>query len=66
MKCKEYDYAVGHEVLIKAVNPAKLEPKAHGPYMVTQVLTNGTVNVSRGVHVIERMNICHLIPFRRG
>eukprot|EP00957_Ditylum_brightwellii_P095306 7259344-Ditylum_brightwellii.AAC.1 len=32
LKCKEYDYAVGHEVLIKAVNPAKLEPKAHGSY----------------------------------
>eukprot|EP00957_Ditylum_brightwellii_P061941 4700767-Ditylum_brightwellii.AAC.1 len=33
LKRKEYDYAVGHEVLIKAVNPAKLEPKAHGPYV---------------------------------
>eukprot|EP00957_Ditylum_brightwellii_P095759 7296335-Ditylum_brightwellii.AAC.1 len=32
LKRKEYDYAVDHEVLIKAVNPAKLEPKAYGPY----------------------------------
>eukprot|EP00957_Ditylum_brightwellii_P156528 11913552-Ditylum_brightwellii.AAC.1 len=32
LKRKEYDYMVGHEVLIKAVNPTKLEPKAHGPY----------------------------------
>eukprot|EP00957_Ditylum_brightwellii_P151305 11521468-Ditylum_brightwellii.AAC.1 len=29
LKRKEYDYAVGRGVLIKAVNPAKLEPKAH-------------------------------------
>eukprot|EP00957_Ditylum_brightwellii_P025437 1923631-Ditylum_brightwellii.AAC.1 len=66
LKSKEYDYAVGHEVLIKAVNPAKLEPKAHWPYALTQVITNGTVSVSRGLHVVERMNIPHLIPVRRG
>eukprot|EP00957_Ditylum_brightwellii_P137472 10481311-Ditylum_brightwellii.AAC.1 len=36
LKCKEYDYAVGHEVLIKAVKPAKFDPKAHGPHAVTQ------------------------------
>jgi hypothetical protein len=62
LKCKEHDYAVGHEVLIKAVNPAKLEPKAQGTYVVTQLFTNGTVNVSRGLRMVERMNICHLIP----
>eukprot|EP00957_Ditylum_brightwellii_P155571 11842311-Ditylum_brightwellii.AAC.2 len=48
LKHKEYDYVVSHKMLIKTVNPAKLERKAHGPYAVTQVLTNGTVNDSRG------------------
>eukprot|EP00957_Ditylum_brightwellii_P190407 14494331-Ditylum_brightwellii.AAC.1 len=32
LKCKAYNHAVGHAVLIKSVNQAKLEPKAHGPY----------------------------------
>eukprot|EP00957_Ditylum_brightwellii_P180080 13717791-Ditylum_brightwellii.AAC.1 len=45
LKHREYDYAVGHKVLIKAVNPAKLEPKAHVPYAITQVFNNGTKGI---------------------
>ena len=64
-KRHEWDYAVGQEVLIKTVSPNKLEPRAHGPYTVTRVFTNETVAVKRNNHVIERMNIIRLIPFKR-
>eukprot|EP00957_Ditylum_brightwellii_P069777 5298554-Ditylum_brightwellii.AAC.1 len=39
----EWNYAVGQEVLTKSVNPSKLEPRAHDPYVITQVFTYGTV-----------------------
>ena len=64
-KRRDYNYAAGQEVLIKAVNPANLEPRAHGPYRITQVYTNGTINVERRANVIERINIRRVIPFRR-
>ena len=64
-KRRDYNYAAGQEVLIKAVNPAKLEPRAHGPYRIIQVYTNGTIDVERRANVIERLNIPRVIPFRR-
>ena len=34
-----FDYAIGQQVLVKAINPSKLQPRAHGPYNITQVFT---------------------------
>eukprot|EP00957_Ditylum_brightwellii_P020297 1531803-Ditylum_brightwellii.AAC.1 len=65
LKQREWNYAMGQEVLIKSVNPSKLEPRAHGPYDITQVFTNGTVKVRRNAHFNERMNIRRLVPFCR-
>ena len=64
-KRSDYNYAAGREILIKAVNPAKLEPRAHGPYRITQVYTNGTIDVERRANVIARINIRRVIPFCR-
>ncbi|MHA7811731.1 MAG: integrase zinc binding domain-containing protein, partial [Marinobacter adhaerens] len=64
-KRREWIYEVGQRVLIKADDPTKMEPRAHGPYTVVQVFTNGTVAVRRNAHVVERMNIRRLIPFRQ-
>ena len=63
---REWFYEVGQQVLIQTENPAKLEPKFHGPYTITQVFQNGTVNVRRSTHVIEKMNIRRLKPYRRN
>ena len=41
-KRRNFNYSVGQEVLVKAVNPAKLEPRAHGPYRIERVCINGT------------------------
>ena len=65
-KRRNWNYAVNQEALIKSVDPKKLEPRAHGPYTITQAFANGAVNVRRGPHVIERMNIRRLVPFRRN
>eukprot|EP00957_Ditylum_brightwellii_P011549 873264-Ditylum_brightwellii.AAC.1 len=31
LKCREWNYMVGQDVLIKEVDPNKLQPRAHGP-----------------------------------
>ena len=64
-KRREYHFAVGQEVLIKEINPGKLDPRAHGPYPIVQVHTNGTIDVLRNPHVTERINIRRVIPYRR-
>ena len=64
MRRQAFDYAVGQQVLIKAIDPNKLHPRAHGPYRITQVFTNGTIKVQRAPHVTERINIRRVLPFR--
>ena len=65
LKRREHRYKIGDEVLIKVVDPNKLEPKAHGPYPVVATNTNGTIDVRRNPHVVETINIRRVVPFRR-
>ena len=65
-KRREFEYQVGQEVLIKSVQPNKLEPRAHGPYTIQRVYQNGTIDVARNAQVVERINIRRVIPFRRN
>ena len=60
-----YDYAVGDEVLRLVYRPDKLEPRAVGPYTITQVHTNGTLSIELSPGVVERINIRRVKPYRR-
>jgi hypothetical protein len=44
-KCFSDDYHVGDEVLKLVPNPAKLEPRATGPYRIEPVHANDTVTI---------------------
>ena len=59
-----FDYAVGQQVLVKAIDPSKLQPRAHGPYNITQVFTNGTIMIQQTPHVTKQINIRRVLPFR--
>ena len=58
------DYAIGDPVLILNKLAKKMEPRAHGPYTVTQVHANGTVSIERRAGTIERINIRRIRPYR--
>lgn len=64
LKQREFTYEVGQSVLVKTVDPNKMEPRAHGPYPIMQVFTNGTVAIQRAPHVLERINIRRILPYR--
>ena len=61
-KRREFNYSVGQELLMKTVNPDKLGPRSHRPYVITRVYTNGTVDIQRSENVTERINIRRIIP----
>ena len=59
----DFDYAVGQKVLLtKDGIIRKAEDKNFGPFVITQVYTNGTVRIQRGT-ITERMNIRRLSPY---
>ena len=49
-------------VLIKPINPIKLNPRYHGPYDIAQVYTNGTVKIQHTPALCKWINICRLLP----
>ena len=52
-----HDYAVGEQVFVKIKGvKRKLDPPKKGPYTITDVYTNGTVRIQRGI-INERINI---------
>ena len=59
----DFDYAIGQKVTIRKDGVLrKAENKNIGPYVITQVFTNGTVRIQRG-SVSERMNIRRIGPY---
>ena len=59
----DFDYAVGQKVLLRKDGILrKAEDKNDGPYIITQVHTNGTVRIQRGT-ISERLKIRRLLPY---
>ena len=57
-----HDYAIGNRVYVEmTVIYRKLDYKKQGPYIITEVFTNGTVQFQRG-KVNERIKIRKLKP----
>jgi hypothetical protein len=59
------DYQVRDEVLLLTQNPATLQERSVGPYVIDQVHTNGTLTVQRAPNVYDRINIRRLRPYVR-
>jgi transposase InsO family protein len=60
-----YDYHIGDDVLKLVYKPDKLEPRAHGPYPIEQVHTNGTVTIRLNPVTTERISIRRIKPYRQ-
>ena len=60
----DYDYTIGGLVLIKTVDPNKLQEQYHGPYPIRQVHANGNVTIQLRPGIAERINIRRIKPYR--
>ena len=56
---------IGDTVLLRQKNPSKLQERATGPFPISQVYANGTVDVMRTPDVVERVNVRRLIPYKQ-
>jgi len=61
---RSYDYIQGQKVLKKYPKPDKLGLRKEGPYLITQVHTNGNVTIELRPGVTERINIRRVEPYR--
>ena len=59
----DFDYEVGQKCLLrKDGNLRKSETESEGPYLITQIYTNGNIRIQRG-RISERLNIKRVIPY---
>ena len=61
---RSYDYIQGQRVLKKRHKPDKLGRLTEGPYVITQVHTNGNVTMELRPGVTERINIRRVLPYK--
>ena len=57
-----HDYKVGDKVLLERHQARKMERPYDGPYVITNVYTNGTVTIKKGA-VYQRHNIRRIHPY---
>ena len=58
------DYQHGDEILILTDNPTTLQDHSIGPFPITQIHTNGTITIQHTPHIVERINIRQVKPYR--
>jgi len=65
LRRKFKDYKVNDEVLIQVQDPATMQPRNIGPFVIQEVHVNGTVTILRRPNVLQRINIRRLHPYYR-
>jgi transposase InsO family protein len=61
----DYNYQPGQMVLKEAPADKKLDLQAEGPYEITKVFTNGSVEIKISPILSERINIRRIKPYRQ-
>ena len=64
MLCRTFDYQPGDQILILTNNPTTLQDRGIGPFSIIQVHTNGTITFQHKPHIVERINIRRVKPYR--
>ncbi len=62
-KQRQYDYALGQQVLKKEHNPTKLGVRTEGPYTIEPVHVNGNLTILLCEGITERINIFRVLLY---
>ena len=61
---RTFDYQPGDQILILTNNTTTLQDRGIGPLTITQDHTNGTIAFQCTPHIVERINIRRIKPYR--
>ncbi len=61
-KQRQYDYALGQQVLKKVHNPTKLRVRTEGPYTIEHIHVNGNLTILLCEGIRERINTRRFLP----
>ena len=65
-KRRRFDYQPGQQVLVRRPGILrKLNKRFDGPFEIAKVHVNGNVTINRSPHIIERLNIKRIKPYRQ-
>ena len=65
-KRRRFDYQPGQQVLVRRPGILrKLNKRFDGPFDIAKVHVNGNVTINRSPHIIERLNIKRIKPYRQ-
>jgi hypothetical protein len=62
-KQRQYDYALGQQVLKKVHDPTKLGVRTEGPYTIERVHVNGNLSILLLEGITECINIRRVLPY---
>jgi hypothetical protein len=62
-KQRQFDYALGQQVLKKVHNPTKLGVRTEGPYTIERIHVNGNLTILLREGITERINILRVLPY---
>ena len=62
-KQRQYDYALGQQVLKKGHDPTKLGVKMEGPYTIERIHVNGNLTILLREGITECINIHRVLPY---
>ncbi len=62
-KQRQYDYALGQQVLKKVHDPTKLGVRTEGPNTIEPIHVNGNLTILLCERITEHINICRVLPY---
>jgi hypothetical protein len=62
-KQRQYDYALGQQVLKKVHDPTKLGVRTEGPYIIERIHINGNLTILLCEGITERINIRRVLQY---
>jgi hypothetical protein len=62
-KRRQFDYALGQQVLKKVHGPTKLGVRTEGPYTIERIHINGNLTILLHEGITEHINICRILLY---
>ena len=60
----DHNYSINERVLLRVIDPVKMEDRITGPYRIARVFMNGTIDLDLEPTIVRRFSIRKVVPYR--